>query len=256
MGMVQKWFWKSLYCEQILYLVEKYCTAVIVGETGSGKTTQLCFIYIPQYPHEANWTGNGYIVAVPQPKRIAVTTDGSVLRYNEEVETDVKLLKEHAERVTKGLQLLPLPLYGGLPYSEQIQVFQQTPLNSRKVIVSTNIAETSVTINESLVIVPRSQSSALQTSGRAGRVCSGKRSHTELLMLPCTAPEVQRSSMAPVMLQLNALRIDNVLRFNYLSSPPAKSLLQGLELLYALGGRHAYNVDACGLAYALSFLSL
>ena len=42
----------------------------------------------------------------------------------------MKLLKEHAERVTKGLQLLPLPLYGGLPYSEQVLIILQSLLNS------------------------------------------------------------------------------------------------------------------------------
>jgi ATP-dependent RNA helicase DDX35 len=60
------------YREQILYLVEKYRTVIITGETGSGKSTQ-----IPQYLHEANWTSNGYIVAVTQPRRIAVTTVSS-----------------------------------------------------------------------------------------------------------------------------------------------------------------------------------
>ncbi|KAI7836590.1 hypothetical protein COHA_009551 [Chlorella ohadii] len=55
--------------EQLLYLVEAHATTVVVGETGSGKTTQL-----PQYLHEAGWTGGGRMVACTQPRRVAAMT--------------------------------------------------------------------------------------------------------------------------------------------------------------------------------------
>lgn len=48
-------------------------------------------------------------------------------------------------------------------------------------------------------------------------------------------PEMQRSDLAPAILQLKALGIDNVLRFNFPSAPPSKNLVMALELLYALG---------------------
>ena len=72
------------------------------------------------------------------------------------------------------------------------------------------------------MIVPISQSSAKQRAGRAGRVRSGRayRLFTEegyRKLEPATVPEIQRSNMAPVILQLKALGVDNVLRFNYLS---------------------------------------
>ena len=74
---------------------------------------------------------------------------------------------------------------------------------------------------ETLVVVPTSQSSALQRSGRAGRIWSGKsRLYTEesfQKLLPSTVPEMQHSNMAPVVLQLKALGVDNILRFNFLS---------------------------------------
>eukprot|EP00794_Sanderia_malayensis_P009822 gene9822-10830_t len=57
------------YRNHILYLLEQYQTLVIVGETGSGKSTQ-----IPQYLHESGWTDNGMVVAVTQPRRVAATT--------------------------------------------------------------------------------------------------------------------------------------------------------------------------------------
>ncbi|XP_017714608.1 PREDICTED: probable ATP-dependent RNA helicase DHX35 isoform X2 [Rhinopithecus bieti] len=132
-----------------------------------------------------------------------------------------------------------------------------------QVIVATNVAETSITISgivyvidcgfvklraynprtaiECLVVVPISQASANQRAGRGGRSRSGKcyRLYTEEAFdkLPqSTVPEMQRSNLAPVILQLKALGIDNVLRFHFMSPPPAQSMVQALELLYALGG--------------------
>ncbi|XP_036041717.1 probable ATP-dependent RNA helicase DHX35 isoform X2 [Onychomys torridus] len=132
-----------------------------------------------------------------------------------------------------------------------------------QVVVATNVAETSITISgivyvidcgfmklraynprtaiECLVVVPVSQASANQRAGRGGRNRSGKcyRLYTEdaFDQLPqSTVPEMQRSNLAPVILQLKALGIDNVLRFHFMSPPPAQSMVQALELLYALGG--------------------
>jgi len=53
-------------------------------------------------------------------------------------------------------------------------------------------------------------------------------------LFEATPPEMQRSDLAPAILQLKALGIDNVLRFNFPSAPPSKNLVMGLELLYAL----------------------
>ncbi|KAI7749232.1 hypothetical protein M8C21_030876, partial [Ambrosia artemisiifolia] len=55
------------YRTSILYLVETHSTTIIVGETGSGKTTQ-----IPQYLKEAGWADGGYVIACTQPRRLAV----------------------------------------------------------------------------------------------------------------------------------------------------------------------------------------
>ncbi|XP_012525860.1 probable ATP-dependent RNA helicase DHX35 [Monomorium pharaonis] len=181
----------------------------------------------------------------------------------DEVDQAVSLLSEHAKLIKDDKQkLLPLPMYGSLPNAEQLKVFWRAAKDTRKVIVATNIAETSITIpnivyvidcgfvkipwfeaeaqTNSLVIVPLSKASANQRAGRAGRMRTGKafRLYTEEAyaeLFEATPPEMQRSDLAPAILQLKALGIDNVLRFNFPSAPPSKNLVTGLELLYALG---------------------
>lgn len=93
---------------------------------------------------------------------------------------------------------------------------------------------------DSLVVVPTSKAAAEQRAGRAGRVRSGKvyRMYTEkdFHSLPDqTPPEMRRTDLSSTILQLKALGIDNVIRFNFPSPPPAKNMLAGLETLLALG---------------------
>jgi ATP-dependent RNA helicase DDX35 len=204
---------------------------------------------------------------------------GDVLVFltgQEEVQNAVGLLIDEARKMPKDakMKLKILPMYGTLPASEQMKVFERVPHHVRKVVVATNIAEASITIHgivyvvdcgfvkiraynpkhgvETLVVVPTSQASAQQRSGRAGRLRTGKsyRLYTEdaFKSLPLNSvPEMQRSNMAPVILQLKALGIDNVLRFNFLSPPPAQNMVRGLELLYALGTLN----DKCRLTIPL-----
>uniref|UniRef100_A0A8C9QFK8 Probable ATP-dependent RNA helicase DHX35 n=1 Tax=Spermophilus dauricus TaxID=99837 RepID=A0A8C9QFK8_SPEDA len=179
--------------------------------------------------------------------------DGDILAFltgQEEVETVVSMLIEQARALARtGMKkhLRVLPMYAGLPSFEQMKVFERVSRSVRKVIVATNVAETSITIGgivyvidcgfvklraynprtaiECLVVVPVSQASANQRAGRGGRNRSGKcyRLYTEEAFdkLPqSTVPEMQRSNLAPVILQLKALGIDNVLRFHFMSVSP------------------------------------
>ncbi|XP_077729289.1 putative ATP-dependent RNA helicase DHX35 isoform X4 [Canis aureus] len=207
--------------------------------------------------------------------------DGDILAFltgQEEVETVVSMLIEQARALGRtGMKrhLRVLPMYAGLPSFEQMKVFERVSRSVRKVIVATNVAETSITISgivyvidcgfvklraynprtaiECLVVAPVSQASANQRAGRAGRSRSGKcyRLYTEEAFdkLPqCTVPEMQRSNLAPVILQLKALGIDNVLRFHFMSPPPAQSMVQALELLYALGGNFGCSQEILSIA--------
>ena len=129
-------------------------------------------------------------------------------------------------------------------------------------IVATNVAETSLTIpnvvfvidggftkgrfvnprsgQDALIVAPESRANARQRAGRAGRTRPGE---CYVLMTEAAyhglaahmPPEMQRCSLAAVTLQLKALGIANVLRFDFLSPPAPHALANALELLYALG---------------------
>lgn len=181
----------------------------------------------------------------------------------EEVDNCVSLLKEHAASLKKNEgSIMVLPMYGALTNSDQLRVFQSSPLGVRKVVVATNIAETSITISgivyvvdcgfvklrwynsnshtDALVVVATSQASATQRAGRAGRIRSGKvyRLYPEKefeKLNEITPPEMVRTNLSSPALNLMALGIENMLRFDFPSPPPAKHLIAALDELFALG---------------------
>ncbi|CAA7042728.1 unnamed protein product [Microthlaspi erraticum] len=191
---------------------------------------------------------------------------GDVLVFltgQDDIETAIKLLAEEAHSNQKNSSgLLPLPLYSGLSRAEQELIFTPTPRGKRKVILSTNIAETSLTLEgvvyvidsgfskqkfynpisdiESLVVAPISKASARQRSGRAGRVRPGKcyRLYTEdyfLNQMPGEGiPEMQRSNLVSTVIQLKALGIDNILGFDWPAPPSPQAMIRALEVLYSL----------------------
>ncbi|CAK7232609.1 hypothetical protein SCUCBS95973_008316 [Sporothrix curviconia] len=199
--------------------------------------------------------------------------DGDILVFltgREEIERCVQAVAEAVstqDELSAKRALLPLPMYAGLTADEQMYVFDEAPEDTRKVIFATNIAEASVTINgvvyvvdsgfvkqraynpstgvETLTTTPVSKAAAAQRAGRAGRTKPGKcfRLYTEdsYLGLPdANVPEIQRSNLASVVLQLKALGIDNVLRFPYFTAPPTELMIKALELLYSLGALDDY----------------
>ena len=197
--------------------------------------------------------------------------DGDILVFltgREEIDNAVQAISERAANLHPRAQaLMPLPLYAGLSTEQQMYIFEEASENTRKVIFSTNIAEASVTIDgivyvvdtgfvklraynpatsiETLTATPVSKASATQRAGRAGRNKPGKcyRLYTETSfqrLEDATVPEIQRSNLAPVILQLKALGIDNIVRFDFITSPPAELVIRALELLYSLGALDDY----------------
>lgn len=163
--------------------------------------------------------------------------------------------------------MLILALYAGLSQESQREVFDPTPENTRKIIISTNIAEASVTIDgivyvidcgfvkirsydprlriDSLVVTPISRASSIQRAGRAGRTRSGKCFclYTELgasQLSESTVPEIQRTNLAGPLLQIKALGIENIARLDMVSPPPIELVSSALDLLYNLSALDDY----------------
>ncbi|KAH8835584.1 P-loop containing nucleoside triphosphate hydrolase protein [Flagelloscypha sp. PMI_526] len=191
---------------------------------------------------------------------------GDILLFltgQEEIDTACEILFERMKALgPKVPELIILPIYSALPSEVQSRVFEPTPPGARKVVIATNVAETSLTIPgiyyvidpgfskqnaydprlgmDSLVVMPISQAQARQRSGRAGRTGPGKcyRLYTEAAfrneMLPTTIPDIQRTNLAATILQLKAMGINDLLSFDFMDPPPAQTMLTAMEQLYAL----------------------
>jgi pre-mRNA-splicing factor ATP-dependent RNA helicase DHX16 len=188
---------------------------------------------------------------------------GDVLIFltgQDEVDSVVESLTQRTRGMgTKIAELVPVPIYAALPSDLQAKVFEPTPPGGRKVVVATNIAETSLTIDgivyvidpgfckqnsynprtgmESLVVTPVSKASALQRTGRAGRVSPGKcfRLYTQWAyqneLDDNPIPEVQRTNLGSVVLMLKSLGIHDLIHFDFMDPPPAETLIRALEQL-------------------------
>merc|ERR1712166_563508 len=182
----------------------------------------------------------------------------------EEIESCQEIITQRCKALgAKIKELVVLPIYATLPSEEQAKIFEPAPPNGRKVILATNIAETSLTIDgivyvidpgfckqncynprtgmESLIVTPVSQASANQRAGRAGRTAPGKAFRLFTLwsfsheMEENEVPEVQRTNLGNVALTLKALGIDDLVHFDFMDPPPVETLIRALEQLYALG---------------------
>ncbi|XP_069054383.1 pre-mRNA-splicing factor ATP-dependent RNA helicase DHX16 isoform X2 [Lepisosteus oculatus] len=192
---------------------------------------------------------------------------GDVLVFltgQEEIEACCEMLQDRCRRLGSRIaELIVLPIYANLPSDMQAKIFNPTPPGARKVVVATNIAETSLTIDgiiyvidpgfckqksynartgmESLIVTPCSRASANQRAGRAGRVAAGKcfRLYTAWAfkheMEETTVPEIQRTNLGNVVLLLKSLGINDLIHFDFMDPPPHETLVLALEQLYALG---------------------
>ncbi|CCE64972.1 hypothetical protein TPHA_0J01510 [Tetrapisispora phaffii CBS 4417] len=171
------------------------------------------------------------------------------------------------------------PIYSALPADVQSKIFKNLHGKKRKIVIATNIAETSLTIDgiryvidcgysklkvfnaklglDSLSIVPIALSNASQRSGRAGRTQPGVayRLYTEESasedMYPQAIPEIQRTNLSNTILMLKSAGINNVLNFPFIDKPPLQTLLSSLYDLWFIGALDNYgNITSLGSAMA------
>jgi pre-mRNA-splicing factor ATP-dependent RNA helicase DHX15/PRP43 len=202
----------------------------------------------------------------------ATEDEGDILVFltgEEEIEDASRKIYMEAEEMVREADAGPLkvyPLYGSLPPHMQQRIFEPAPpprrpggRPGRKVIISTNIAETSLTIDgivyvvdpgfskqkiynprirvESLLVSPISKASAQQRAGRAGRTRPGKcfRLYTEEAfkkeLIESTYPEVLRSNLSSTVLELKKLGIDDLVHFDLMDPPAPETLMRALEEL-------------------------
>lgn len=202
----------------------------------------------------------------------ATEDEGDILLFltgEEEIEDASRKISLEADEMVREADAGPIkvyPLYGSLPPHMQQRIFEPAPpprrpggRPGRKVIVSTNIAETSLTIDgivyvvdpgfskqkiynprirvESLLVSPISKASAQQRAGRAGRTRPGKcfRLYTEGAfkkeLIDQTYPEILRSNLSSTVLELKKLGIDDLVHFDLMDPPAPETLMRALEEL-------------------------
>jgi ATP-dependent helicase HrpA len=169
-------------------------------------------------------------------------------------------IRDTAEALRELKHTEVLPLYARLPTAEQQKVF--APHTGRRVVLATNVAETSLTVPgvryvvdpgtarisrysrrtkvQRLPIEPISQASAAQRAGRSGRtapgVCIRLYSEEDFASRPrFTDPEILRTNLAAVILQMAALGLGDIEKFPFLDPPEARSIRDGVLLLQELG---------------------
>ncbi|EFX06258.1 pre-mRNA splicing factor RNA helicase [Grosmannia clavigera kw1407] len=202
----------------------------------------------------------------------ATEGEGDILLFltgEDEIEDACRRISLEVDEMSRESDAGPMavyPLYGTLPPHQQNRIFDAAPAPykkggrpGRKCIVSTNIAETSLTIDgivyvvdpgfskqkiynprirvESLLVTPISRASAQQRAGRAGRTRPGKcfRLYTEKAfkqdLIEQTYPEVLRSNLSNTILELKKLGVDDLVHFDFMDPPPPETMMRALEEL-------------------------
>jgi ATP-dependent RNA helicase DDX35 len=195
-------------------------------------------------------------------------------------------LKDSGKQAKRGSldTLFMVPLYSTLPHYLQMKVFEITPYQQRKVILATNIAESSITIEnikyvidsgyqkltffditsgiENSIVCEISKSNAIQRAGRAGRMavhygdhsiggnkCFRLMTEVSFEALPAyPLCEIQRMDLSYILLQLKSLNIKDILHFDFLSIPSSSLIIYSFELLYNLQA-----IDAKGNLTSLGY---
>ncbi|RIA90734.1 P-loop containing nucleoside triphosphate hydrolase protein [Glomus cerebriforme] len=223
--------------------------APIFSIPGKPYPVQICYTKSP----EANYIG----AAVTTVMQLHITQQkGDILVFltgQEEIETVQENLQQACRVLgSKIRELIICPIYANLPPDMQGKIFEPTPPGARKVILATNIAETSITIDGiSFVIDPgfvkqnfysaKTRASATQRAGRAGRVGPGHcfRLYTKHAyaneMEENNVPEIKRTNLSNVVLMLKSIGIRDVMSFEFMDPPHEQALISALKDLSDLG---------------------
>ncbi|KAL7422216.1 hypothetical protein Q5752_002862 [Cryptotrichosporon argae] len=238
--------------------------AIIVSLEGRMFPVEVCYLKEPCVDYVQTAIDTVFDIHLKEPI-------GDVLVFltgREEIDQAIQQVSDRIASLPRAApRILALPLYASLPAEEQGIIFDPAPRDTRKVIFSTNIAEASVTIDgikyvvdsgyvkiktfnprtcmDVLSVVPCSLASANQRAGRAGRTSAGKTfrlypssllptTNTSSPMPLSTPPELVRSDITVYLLQLKALGIDNLAKFDFMSPPPSEMMVRALEFLFCL----------------------
>lgn len=227
----------------------------------SGRTYPVEVLYRASDPEEEDAEDTTYIdqavEAVDQLKN-RDRKRGDILVFMP-TESDIRETVQRLEE-RRYFHTIVLPLYGRLATSDQQRIF--APVSGDKIVVATNVAETSITIprikyvidtgfariaqynarssTQSLPVAPVSRASADQRKGRCGRVeagiCIRLYSETDYLARPLyTPPEIQRSNLAEVILRMLYLRLGKIQDFPFLDPPSPAAVKDGFGVLRELG---------------------
>ncbi|KAK9454281.1 pre-mRNA splicing factor ATP-dependent RNA helicase prp16 [Dipodascopsis uninucleata] len=181
----------------------------------------------------------------------------------EDIETTCEVTAQRLSQLDDPPKLEILPIYSQMPADLQARIFDKAEKGTRKVIVATNIAETSLTVDgimfvvdcgytklkvynpqmgmDTLQMTPISQANANQRSGRAGRTGAGiaYRLYTESAyrneLYVQTIPEIQRTNLAHTVLLLKSLGVKDLMQFDFMDPPPSETMSASLYELWALG---------------------
>lgn len=230
-----------------------------------GKTYPVDIFYVPEPEKDYVEAAVRTVVQI----HLTAEEEGDILVFLtglDEIEDTCKRIKEEIDKMGEDVgDIKVFPLYSTLPVNQQAKLFESRPPDNangargRKVIVSTNIAETSITIDgiafvvdpgfsklkvynprirvESLLISSISKANAQQRAGRAGRTGPGKcfRLFTEKAyqseMQDFVYPEILRSNLGSVILNMKKLGIDDLIHFDFVDPPSPQSLFSAMETL-------------------------
>lgn len=236
-----------------------------------GRTHPVEIYYTPEYQQDYLESAIRTVLQIH-----ATEGEGDILLFltgEEEIEDACRKIMLEGDELVREANCGPLvvyPLYGSLPPGQQQKIFNPAPEpirpggpKGRKVVVATNIAETSLTIDgivyvvdpgfskqkvynprirvESLLVAPISKASSQQRAGRAGRTRPGKcfRLYTEDAfkkeLNEQSYPEILRSNLANTVLELKKLGIDDLVHFDFMDPPAPETMMRALEELNYLG---------------------